>query len=103
MPGPVRPGPGVMAASRSPASTSEVWGRFLCDQGLWAVLGPLWRLEFAAFSVKSMAMIWQGNGIGANGGAWRLFPALLLVLALLAPGLVSAQMFSDRPPPVPPG
>src|SRR5688500_16643060 len=43
-----------------------------------------------------------GNGIGAYGGAWRLFPLFLLALALLAPGPVSAQMFSDRPPPVPP-
>jgi len=63
---------------------------------------PFWRLEFAAFSVKSMAMIWRGNGIGADGGAWRLFVALMLALALLEPGAASAQMFSDRPPPVPP-
>ena len=64
--------------------------------------GPLWRLEFAAFSVKSMAMTSRGNGIGADGGPLRLFPLLMLALALLAPGPVSAQMFSDRPPPVPP-
>ena len=32
----------------------------------------------------------------------RLFPQLALALALLIPGAVSAQMFSDRPPPVPP-
>ncbi|HEV7599539.1 MAG TPA: hypothetical protein VGO49_04700, partial [Bradyrhizobium sp.] len=44
----------------------------------------------------------RGTGIGANGGGLRLFPLLLLALALLAPGPVSAQMFSDRPPPVPP-
>ena len=62
----------------------------------------LWRLEFAAFSVKSMAMTSRGNGIGADGGTLRLFPSLLLALVLLAPSPVSAQMFSDRPPPVPP-
>lgn len=44
----------------------------------------------------------RGNGIGGDGSAWRLFPSLLLALALLAPGSVSAQFFSDRPPPVPP-
>ncbi|MBR1211261.1 hypothetical protein JQ641_11740 [Bradyrhizobium sp. JYMT SZCCT0180] len=52
-------------------------------------------------------MAWRGNGIGGDGGAWRLFPRLLLApmlaLVLLAPGPASAQMFSDRPPPVPPG
>ena len=64
--------------------------------------GPFCRLEFAAFSVKSMAMTLRGNGIGADGGTGRLFPSLLLALALLIPGPVSAQMFSDRPPPVPP-
>jgi hypothetical protein len=66
------------------------------------------RLEFAAFSVKSMAMISGGNGIvGFGRGGWS-FPglarALMLALALAAllPAPVSAQMFSDRPPPVPP-
>jgi hypothetical protein len=66
---------------------------------------PLGRLEFAAFSVKSMAMISRGNGIGGCGqAARRLFPVLLLaaMLATLISGPVSAQMFSDRPPPVPP-
>src|SRR5207302_3640397 len=53
-------------------------------------------------SVKSMAMTSRGDGIGRYGGAMRLFPLLLLVLAMLVPGSVSAQMFSDRPPPVPP-
>jgi hypothetical protein len=66
------------------------------------------RLEFAAFSVKSMAMISGGNGIVGFGlGGWP-FPALALVLTLvlapaaLLPAPASAQMFSDRPPPVPP-
>jgi hypothetical protein len=69
---------------------------------------PLRRLEFAAFSVKSMAMISGGNGIvGFGRGGWP-FPAVVLALMLglalaaLLPAPVSAQMFSDRPPPVPP-
>src|SRR5580693_10008180 len=39
---------------------------------------------------------------GWEGGLWRVAPAfaLLFGFAVLAP--VSAQMFSDRPPPVPP-
>ena len=51
-----------------------------------------------------MAMISDGNGIvGFGRGRWP-FPALALalVLAALLPVPVSAQMFSDRPPPVPP-
>jgi hypothetical protein len=51
-----------------------------------------------------MPMISRGNGIGGFGrGEWP-FPALALALALvsLLPGASSAQMFSDRPPPVPP-
>jgi hypothetical protein len=66
------------------------------------------RLEFAAFSVKSMAMILGGNGIvGFGRGGWPssgLALALMLALApaALLPAPVSAQMFSDRPPPVPP-
>ena len=45
-----------------------------------------------------------GNGFGDNGRAWRFLPALALaaVLLSLGPATVSAQMFSDRPPPVPP-
>jgi hypothetical protein len=59
-----------------------------------------------------MTMISGGNGIvGYGRGGWpfpALAPALALVLALvlalaaLLPAPVSAQMFSDRPPPVPP-
>src|SRR5215213_1952733 len=62
------------------------------------------RLEFAAFSVKSRAMISGGNGIvGFGRGGWPL-PALAvaLTLAALLPAPALAQMFSDRPPPVPP-
>src|ERR1700716_3798418 len=44
----------------------------------------------------------RGDRFGGGGGAMRLFPQLALALALLIPGPVSAQMFSDRPPPVPP-
>src|SRR5437773_2820277 len=62
------------------------------------------RLEFAAFSVKSMAMISGGNGIvGFGRGGWPFLAlTLALTLAALLPAPVSAQMFSDRPPPVPP-
>src|SRR5258708_12013144 len=49
-----------------------------------------------------MAMTPRGNGIGGCGRAGRLFPALALATALLIPAAGSAQMFSDRPPPVPP-
>jgi hypothetical protein len=69
---------------------------------------PIRRLEFAAFSVKSMTMIAGCNSIvGFGRGGWP-FPALALAfafvlpLAALLPVPVSAQMFSDRPPPVPP-
>jgi hypothetical protein len=46
----------------------------------------------------------RGNGIGGNGRARWSFPALALALTLvsLLPAPTSAQMFSDRPPPVPP-
>jgi hypothetical protein len=50
-----------------------------------------------------MAMTSGGNGIGGFGWGWP-FPvlALALVLVSLLPVPGSAQMFSDRPPPVPP-
>src|SRR6185295_4300943 len=66
--------------------------------------GALRRLEFAAFSVKSMAMISNGNGIvGFGRGRWPFLAlALALAVAALLPVPVAAQMFSDRPPPVPP-
>src|SRR3982074_784720 len=45
-----------------------------------------------------------GNGIGRSGRGGRLLPALalagILVSAMVAPA--TGQMFSDRPPPVPP-
>jgi hypothetical protein len=69
---------------------------------------PVRRLEFAAFSVKSMRMTVGGNGITGSGrGRRRAFAcALAAMLALMLvpgiPGVVSAQMFTDRPPPVPP-
>ena len=49
-----------------------------------------------------MAMTSRGNGIGGCGRGGRLFPSLALAVMLLLPATVSAQMFSDRPPPVPP-
>jgi hypothetical protein len=55
-----------------------------------------------------MAMISGGNGIvGFGRGGWPFPPkafALMLAfaLALVPPGSASAQMFQDRPPPVPP-
>lgn len=49
-----------------------------------------------------MAMSSRGHGIGGGGRAGRLLPALALVLIALFPAAGSAQMFSDRPPPVPP-
>lgn len=56
------------------------------------------------FSLKSMAMTAWGNDLRGTAGRWR--PATGLALALLAavtlPNAASAQMFSDRPAPVPP-
>jgi hypothetical protein len=37
-----------------------------------------------------------------RGGCWRVAPALALLLGFAVFAPVSAQMFSDRPPPVPP-
>ena len=76
-----------------------------CSPGSWRpprICHP--RLEFAAFSVKSMAMTSRGNGFGEHGRAGWSFPALALAVALvsLLPASASAQMFQDRPPPVPP-
>jgi hypothetical protein len=62
------------------------------------------RLEFAAFSVKSMTMISGGPGISRSGRGGRLLMGLalagVLISAITAPA--AAQLFSDRPPPVPP-
>lgn len=51
-----------------------------------------------------MEMTSRGNGIGGCGRGVRLLPLLALAAFLLAliPGSVSAQFFSDRPPPIPP-
>lgn len=51
-----------------------------------------------------MQMGLTGNGLSGCGRGGRLFAALALALVLAAamPVSVSAQMFSDRPPPVPP-
>ena len=56
------------------------------------------------FSVKSMPMTSRGNGIDGRGRAGWPLPGLALGLAMVAllPASGSAQMFSDRPPPVPP-
>ena len=49
-------------------------------------------------------MISWGNRIGGCGRGRRLLPAFWLAAALIAalPMSVSAQLFSDRPPPIPP-
>jgi hypothetical protein len=48
-------------------------------------------------------MIWRGKGVAGSGRAIGPGRALSLAIWLaLWPGLASAQMFSDRPPPVPP-
>jgi hypothetical protein len=60
------------------------------------------RLEFAAFSVKSMTMIPGGNGVGRTGREARLLSALACALVMTLATPAAAQMFSDRPPPVPP-
>ena len=64
-----------------------------------------WRLEFAAFSVKSMRHDfevrrhrWIGAGRTPAVGVCARRPAAGAVVAAPA----EAQMFSDRPPPVPP-
>jgi len=50
-----------------------------------------------------MAMICRGNGITGNGRAKGLGAALSVAVWLAVfPGPASAQLFSDRPPPVPP-
>lgn len=66
--------------------------------------GLVWRLEFAAFSVKSMAMTCGGDGIYRfRQGSGLLSALMLAVLLVFAPvGPAAAQLFGDRPPPVPP-
>jgi hypothetical protein len=62
------------------------------------------RLEFASFSVKSMPMTSGDDGIDRAGRRGRLLSALAFaaVLASVMVAPAAAQMFSDRPPPVPP-
>ena len=61
-------------------------------------------LEFAAFSVKSRGMTRGGDGIIGWRRSGRLLPALILAACLVVSGqdAAQAQLFSDRPPPVPP-
>ena len=61
-------------------------------------------LEFAAFSVKSRGMTTGGDGIFRWRRGGRLWPALALagILFSLSAFPAKAQLFSDRPPPVPP-
>jgi hypothetical protein len=48
-------------------------------------------------------MIWRGKGVAGRGRAMEPGRALsLAVLLAFAPHFASAQLFSDRPPPVPP-
>jgi hypothetical protein len=49
-------------------------------------------------------MTYWGNGVDEGGRGGRLLAALALAATLICwvPATVSAQMFSDRPPPVPP-
>jgi hypothetical protein len=62
------------------------------------------RLEFAAFSVKSMRMAFGGNGIVGSGRSGRLLRTLVLAgMTAVWAVPATAQLFSDRPPPVPPG
>src|SRR5882762_5301435 len=43
-----------------------------------------------------------GHGISGSGQGGRLLRAFALALMLVWPAAVHAQMFTDRPPPVPP-
>jgi hypothetical protein len=56
------------------------------------------------FSVKSMRMMIGADGIGGAGRGGRLRLALMFAAILTAtvPSAVSAQLFADHPPPVPP-
>jgi|SRR6478609_645863 hypothetical protein len=69
-----------------------------------SAIGSTRRLEFAAFSLKSMPMNPGGSGIDGSGRRSRLMMAfaLLAVLVSAMPVAAPAQMFTDRPPPVPP-
>lgn len=61
------------------------------------------RLEFAAFSVKSMFMTARGHDDDRFLRGGRLTLALACLFMLSVTPMASAQMFGERPPPVPPG
>jgi hypothetical protein len=60
------------------------------------------RLEFAAFSVKSRRMIPKGHIRFRHCGHLLLGLVLGAALPAVAIAPASAQLFSDRPPPIPP-
>ena len=61
------------------------------------------RLEFAAFYVKSGAMNRGGDrGTGLRRVGARLTAVLCATAMLLGAQTANAQLFSDRPPPIPP-
>jgi hypothetical protein len=60
------------------------------------------RLEFAAFSVKSRGMIPNGHIRFRRCGHLLLALALAAALPVVMIEPASAQLFSDRPPPIPP-
>jgi len=50
-----------------------------------------------------MLMTSAGNGFDRSRRGGRLLPALALALASVIAAPATAQMFTDHPPPVPPG
>jgi len=62
------------------------------------------RLEFAAFSVKTIGMIGCGTAEADSkrGAGLRKGVAVALLCALVSASPARAQLFSDRPPPIPP-
>jgi hypothetical protein len=79
-----------------------------CDQirSKAAFPGPPYppRLEFAAFSVKSSAMVTRRgiSRLNRRGGQLLSMLALAVLLGPLPVVPANAQLFGDRPPPVPP-
>src|SRR5262245_30615094 len=77
-----------------------------CRWGVVARGAP--RLEFAAFSVKSRVMKTGGDGIfrwRRDAGVWPTLASTFALAAVLLAFLVipaNAQLFGDRPPPIPP-
>jgi hypothetical protein len=62
------------------------------------------RLEFAAFSVKTNSMVGCGNveARSRRGAGLRFTAALALLGAMTVTSSAQAQLFGDRPPPIPP-